>query len=275
MKLSKIQTIISNFLKEEKFIKSARIYGSSLYSPRNIFDIDVALMISSNSGIVNHSIYEKLCKIRKRLCDVIKADIDIVPHTKDEIKDVNSTLWHPRYHPSLTFGRDIKGRFPVPKSSLPPSIFKKRVNLASYNLYDTRAVTRRQALRFLKGESARIFIAKIAHGPGNALTKLSLEKRSSYKVNPSDIKQSFKIFESVYKIDSKEALIYIKESEDMVFSKEGKLSFKRALNLLSWYELLVAKALGNNDAELRKFLDKLGKINPSITKALWEYVNKN
>lgn len=265
MKLSDIVTRLSKIIRKEKFIKSALIYGSSLYS-EDVIDLDVAIIIPSSCGIVNHSVYRRLYKTRGRLCKLFGIDIDLVPHTIDEMKDINSPLWHPRYNPSLVFGRNIKGKFYIRPLSRP-------TNPASFILHDTRTIARRQVIRSLKGEEARIFLAKLAHGPGNALTYLSFRGGKKYDLDPSNIKQAFEAFDIRYKLDSKEALSYIEDSKKILL-KTGKLPIKKALNILSWYELLVMVVLNHSSDELKKFLKRLRKNNISTCKALWKICQK-
>jgi len=265
MKLSNIISRLSKIIREEKFIKSARIYGSSLYS-EDVIDLDIAIMIPSSCGVVNHSIYKRLYKTRRRLCSLFGIDVDLIPHTADEIKDINSPLWHPRYNPPLIFGRNIKSKFYI------RPLFKP-TNPASFILHDTRTIARRKVIRSLKGEEARIFLAKLAQGPGNALTYLSFCEGKKYDLDPSNIKQAFKTFDTRYGLDSKEALSYIENSKKILL-KTGKLPMKRALNILSWYELLVQMVLNRNSNDLKRFLKKLRKIDSSITKALWETCQK-
>lgn len=105
MKLSTIIPIIHQVIKRESFIKAGRIYGSSLYLDDNLIDVDIAIVVPSICGIVKHSVYKRLFKIRKRLCNLCGVDIDLIPHTIDEVIDTNSPLWHPRYNPSLIFGK--------------------------------------------------------------------------------------------------------------------------------------------------------------------------
>ena len=265
MKLSDIVTRLSKIIRKEKFIKSALIYGSSLYS-EDVIDLDVAIIIPSSCGIVNHFVYRRLYKTRERLCKLFGIDIDLVPHTIDEMKDINSPLWHPRYNPSLVFGRNIKGKFPIRAVS-------RHISPASFILHDTRTIARRQVIRSLKGEEARIFLAKLAHGPGNALTYLSFCKGRKYDLDPSNIRQAFEEFDARYNLDSERILSYIEESKKILLNT-GKLSMKRALNILSWYELLVQVVLNHNSDELKKFLKRLRKTDTSITGALWKTCQK-
>lgn len=190
-----------------------------------------------------------LRKLRQRLCRTFKIDIDLVPHTIDEIKDINSPLWHPRYNPSLVFGKDIKGKFPIRPISYGQLSIRNRFNPTSFILHDTRTITRRQVIRSLKGEQARIFLAKLSHGSGNALTYISSCKKQKYSTDPSNIKQAFETFEPLYDINCKKILSYIQECKKII-TDTGGLPIKRALNILSWYELLVTNVL--NDKNLKK-----------------------
>lgn len=203
MKLINIIPRLTKIIEKEKLINAARVYGSSLYG-ESVVDLDIAIIIPSINGVVKHATYVRLHDLRKRLCKIFKADIDLVPHTVDEVQDINSPLWHPRYNPSLVFGRDIKGKFPIkPISYDQPNNF----NPASFILHDTRTITRRQAIRSLRGEEARIFLAKLSHGPGNALTYISSCRKREYKVDPSNTKLAFEIFGVEYDVNYKKMLL--------------------------------------------------------------------
>mgnify|MGYP001565594831 CR=1 FL=1 len=239
---------LEKIIKKEKLIKAARIYGSSLYA-EDIIDLDVAIIIPSINGIVDQSVYMHLRKLRKRLCRIFKIDIDLVPHTIDEIKDINSPLWHPRYNPSLVFGKDIKSKFPIKPILYGQLSVRNRFDPTSFILHDTRTITRRQAIRSLKGEQARIFLAKLSHGPGNALTYISSCKKQKYSIDPSNAEQAFKMFEPLYNINCKKYYHIIQECKKVI-TDTGELPIKRALNVLSWYELLVMSVF--NDKKLKK-----------------------
>lgn len=146
MKLNDIVSKLRKIIKREKLIKAARIYGSSLYADlyvENIIDLDIAIIIPSVNGIVDQSVYMHLYKLRKKLCHIFKIDIDLVPHTIDEIKDINSPLWHPRYNPSLVFGMDLKGKFPIKPILYGQLSVRNRFDPTSFILHDTRTITRR------------------------------------------------------------------------------------------------------------------------------------
>jgi predicted nucleotidyltransferase len=106
---------ISEILGPEKSVLSARVYGSFLYGNSSA-DLDMAIMAKSNSGFVDISTYQRLLQLRYKLCRTIDLDVDLIPHTEDEVTERGSTLWNPRYHPSLKFGLDVKNSFPVPET---------------------------------------------------------------------------------------------------------------------------------------------------------------
>lgn len=244
--------IISRSFKKLNFIESAKVYGSFLYSKDSI-DCDIAVMVHSKNSIVDQSIYKQLRKLRHKLSTLLKIDVDIVPHTADEVKNTKSPLWSPKNNPSLSFGVDIKNKFPVPDFSSICSLSLTAANGALFLLQENRTILRRQVLRSIKNEEMRIFIAKISHGPGNTLTYLSLKNKGSYKTDPSNTLQSFKAFDAVYNLDSRRVLTYIKKSKQII-SKNGQLPLHRALKILSWYETLTATVLNNKPFLLRNFL---------------------
>jgi len=112
MKKELIFKKVTDSINKCKHILSARIYGSWLHDA-NTIDLDIAVMIKSKDGIVDSSVYRYLRNFRSGLAKSTNCDIDLVPHTLDEVEDLNSPLWYPRYNPSLIFGENIKGIFPI------------------------------------------------------------------------------------------------------------------------------------------------------------------
>jgi len=225
-------------LEEESEISSAKIYGSSLLRWEGTPDVDIAIMVNSVGGVIETEVYKRLRKIRKDLCEMTGCDVDLVPHTEDEVDYPNSPLHNARYYPSLVNGIDIKGSFPLPE----------KVNLlqdtAAYVLEDNRTVTRRQLLRENGQSNWRIFISKLIHGPGNAVNYLYFHKRFPLMVNPSDLDQCFKAYDEVFLIDSQEIRRRLEDGSGKV--KDGTFEFEEGLYILNWYELLVRKVLYGN-----------------------------
>ncbi len=233
-KTSKRVKVISKSLSKETSIISARVYGSSLYA-NDYEDLDVAVMVPSKHWVVQKETYQNLLQLRKELNNKVGIDIDLIPHTMDEIKINSSPLWNPRYHPSLKFGIDVKAHFPVPKKVNP------KQDASIYVLLDNRTITRRQVLMESGPENWRIFIAKLIHGPGNVLTYFALQNNTEYKASPSDIETTFSVFDSLYATNSQKILRSFSRAKELI--KRGSFSFKHAVELLQWYERLVSRAL--------------------------------
>lgn len=216
-------------------ILSARVYGSWLYDEESV-DVDIAVIIPSHYGIVESNVYRIIKNLRKKLCKQTECDIDLVPHTIDEITNINSPLWYPRYNPSLVFGKDIKGQFivePTYNKKADPSSFSDFVGRAAYVILDNRTVCRRQMVRSFNRGEARIFVSKLLHGPGNALTYHSYSNGSEYLCPPSDMAASFENFDKIYGVDSTSAMQFLEQCKKSIF-------FNDALKLMLWYEHIVA-----------------------------------
>ena len=242
---SEILRIIKEGLDECDYVLSARIYGSWLHGEA-MEDVDVAVMIPSvNGGVVDEHVYRELKNLRENLNVKLNRDVDLIPHTMDEIDDLRSTLWYPRYNPSLVSGRTVKGKFLIDESS------KKGVSfgfedLTAYILYDNRTICRRQLLRTLEEEQGRIFVSKLLHGPGNALTYYSCRNKVGYLCSPSDLVQSFKIFDEIYNVDSEPAFKFLS-------SCKKEINFEKAVNLMSWYENLLLIVLKGEESSIRNY----------------------
>jgi hypothetical protein len=173
------------------FIKSAIVYGSSLLNPESR-DIDVAIFIESQGGVVDSEHYDNLYNIRRDLIEATGYDIDFVPHTFDELQDSISPIFNPRYNPSMVNGKSIKGNLQVSKS-LEANL--KMSDFSRYVLLDNRTITRRQLCRSLKKEELSIFLSKLEHTPGNILTYRSIKSGVEYITNPSNVDDAVSILE--------------------------------------------------------------------------------
>jgi len=226
--------IVRDVLSDYECIVAAKVYGSWLYNEQSV-DVDIALLVQSLDGVVLEIDYRTLKKLRRILGQATKCDIDLVPHTYDELELLTSPLWYPRYNPSLIFGSDIKGEFPVKSITSKKKKFTF-ADLTMYVLLDNRTICRRQLIRSLTVQEARIFVSKLLHGPGNALTYHACVNHVPYEIPPSDITGCFHLFDDIYKVDSAPALSFLNQC------KKG-INFTQALQLMRWYEHLVVLVL--------------------------------
>ncbi len=242
-------------IEKSKDILSARIYGSWLHSEKSI-DLDICVMIPSDEGIVEPDVYRHLKAEREKLSHNSGQDVDLVPHTLDEISDARSDLYHPRYNPSLVCGQDIKSKVGINSVSDKGDHFTY-ADLAVHVLLDNRTVCRRQIIRSLNAAEGKIFASKLLHGPGNALTFYSCKQKAPYLVSPSDLQTSLKMFDRVYKVDSGPANIFLS-------SCKKELSPDKAPVLLKWYEHLVALVLhdeGKYNQAYQEYCLEIGHLN--------------
>lgn len=244
-------------IRKEPVVVAALAYGSSLYGADNFVDIDVAFIIPSRLGIVEPSVYRRLRLLRKTCLVLGKSDIDIVPHTRDELDDSASSLWSPKHYPSLFCGLAIKGSLPIRRLTKKDRTLPVRITHARMILHETRTITRRQIVRSteLPGEM-RIYLSKLLHGPGNALTYLAECKGRDLDVDPSNIPVAFARLDSVLKTDSTDILRYFANCKKFL-TDHGRLPLNRALNLLRWYECLMSTVLGLDRGALKRYLSQL------------------
>lgn len=230
----KILKQVRDTLQETDCISSARIYGSWLYNEQSV-DMDIAVMVHSEFGVVNPDCYESLRELRTSLCRQTGQDIDLVPHTDDEFADRNSPLWYPRYNPSLVFGCNLKGDFRIVPISTSVHSFSF-ADLTAYVLYDNRTICRRQLVRSFHREEGRIFVSKLLHGPGNALTYQACKHGMDYTTPPSNLEGCFDAFDRIYGVDSLLAIAFLQ-------SCRQSINFERGALLMNWYKNLVNVAL--------------------------------
>ncbi len=220
---------IKEILQEISCISSARLYGSWLYNELSV-DMDIAIMVQSSFGVVDIKHYRVLRDLRCSLSTNIGQDIDLVLHTDDEFADRNSPLWYPRYNPSLVFGRDIKGTFRVTPISTATHTFSF-ADLTAYVLHDNRTICRRQLVRSFNGEEGRIFVSKLLHGPGNALTYQACKHKMDYTIPPSNLEGCFEAFDRFYGVDSMPAITFLSD-------RKMSVDFNHGVLLMNWYESL-------------------------------------
>lgn len=211
-------------------IEHARVYGSWLYNQQSV-DMDVAVIVRSKSGVIQDQDYRTLRELRLSLCEKTSQDIDLVPHTDDEFIDRNSPLWYPRYNPSLVFGRNLKGSFQISSISTSMHSFSF-ADLTAHVLHDNRTICRRQLIRSLRSKEGRIFVSKLFHGPGNALTYHACRNRVDYTIPPSDLEGCFDAFDRLYGVNSLTAI-------DFLDRCKKSLDQEKAYLLMNWYEHLM------------------------------------
>jgi predicted nucleotidyltransferase len=225
-----ILQLVRNALQETDCVLSAKVYGSWLYNEKTV-DMDIAVMVKSDFSTIIPDHYQKLRDLRTILCEKTGQDIDLVPHTEDEFFDRNSPLWYPRYNPSLVFGLSLKGAFEITPISTSNHVFSF-ADLTAYVLYDNRTICRRQLIRSFNGEEGRIFVSKLLHGPGNALTYYACRLKARYVLSSSNLKECFNIFDQTYGVDSSPAVKFL------VMCKKS-IDFERGIALMNWYESLL------------------------------------
>ena len=231
-------------------ILTAQAYGSWLYNGHSV-DVDIAAVVPSCAGVVDPGVYVRLRLLRQQLSEMWLCDVDLVPHTEDEFCDLRSPLWYPRYNPSLVFGVTLNGDFPIQPVYDRPAMFEFS-DLTAYVLYDNRTICRRQLVRSLDGESGRIYVSKLLHGMGNALTYHSCSNKVPYLCSPSDLTQNQLRFDEVFGVCSNRARQFF------VACKEN-LDFEHALLLMSWYENLVNLVIKGQEYQgaYQSFCDQL------------------
>lgn len=200
------------------------------YTTNNLL-IWMAVIVRSEFGVVNPQDYRALRELRLSLCEKTGQDIDLVPHTDDEFVDRNSPLWYPKYNPSLVFGQNLKGDFRISAVSTSAHSFSF-ANLTAYVLHDNRTICRRQLVRSFRDEEGRIFVSKLLHGPGNALTYHACKSKSNYTLPPSNLEECFDAFDRLYGVNSLPAIDFLRRCKE-------SLDQEKAYMLMNWYEHMV------------------------------------
>jgi len=233
-KREQILSQVQSALQKTECVSSARVYGSWLYNEQSV-DMDIAVMIRNEFGVISSQHYHVLHELRILLCEKTKQDIDLVPHTDDEFTDRNSPLWYPRYNPSLAFGIDLKNHFQIVSISTSTHSFSFS-DLAAYVLHDNQTICRRQLIRSFNGEEGRIFVSKLLHGPGNALTYQACKNKLDYSIPPSNLDGCIELFDRIYRVNSLMAVAFLRKCKESI-------DFESGILLMNWYENLVDMVL--------------------------------
>ena len=234
--------MIREELQELDFIETAILYGSSVKN-RTSRDIDIAVIFKGNNGVIPAYQYKLLYDLRNRISRETGFDIDLVPHTNDELTDKISPLYNPRYNPAISKGILLKGNSLI--NEITEETFKMS-DIARYVLLDNRTITRRQLIRSLKREEFDIFLSKLGHTPGNILTYRAILNGVPYFSNPSDLDESARILDLQNKDHFCEIFIKkIKELKSIVKNKEipynESLMFSKACEIMNDFEFIVSK----------------------------------
>lgn len=238
MKLSEYKQAILRFvteaLQEMDFIIAAGVYGSWLHHD-NSNDIDIALIIDSKHGVVNPECYYLLKEYRQSISREINQDVDLVPHTEDELDDLCSPLWYPKSNPSLCYLYPLIGNINLKSISVVKQIWQVQ-DLAAFIIHENRTVCRRQLTRHINGESGRIFVSKMLHGAANALTYYSCRGRAGFVGNPSNVDECLDRLDLYFDLDTSAA-------RNFLLSCKENLNYDRALQMMYWYEHLLGTVL--------------------------------
>ncbi len=233
---------IKSDLESLDFIDTAILYGSSVKS-RLSRDIDIAIIFKDNDGIIPAHQYKLLYDLRNRISKETGFDIDLVPHTNDELTDTISPLYNPRYNPAISKGILLKGNSLI--SEIKEETFKMS-DIARYVLLDNRTITRRQLVRSLKREEFDIFLSKLGHTPGNILTYRAILNGVPYFSNPSDLDESARILDSQNGDHFCKTFVKkIKKLKSIVKNKEipynESLMFFKACEIMNDFEFIISR----------------------------------
>ncbi len=222
---------ICSIVSEHNEVASSRIYGSWLTLDK-CSDMDIAILVKSAEGIISSEHVNSLKELRDRLTKESGAntDIDLVPHTEDELMDKCSPIWNPRQNPSLQFSLLLGGDFPVPVANQIETPYSV-ADLKIIQMHDARTICRRQILRSLTGERGRIFVSKLKHGAGDAIILKACKEHTPLLYGPSETDKCFTEFDNLYGVDSTNV-------RNLITNHLGGITHDDGLCLLKWYEAL-------------------------------------
>lgn len=219
--------LIVQGIQDSPQVQSALLYGSYLQRSESR-DCDIAAFVPSAAGVVHIEVYRALAELRRGLGELTGHDIDLVPHTLDELFDLRSTLHYPKVNPALCSARAIKGEIVIRPSSLRDQQFDY-ADLAVFALQDTRTLCRRQLVRTLEGEAGRIYVSKLSHAPVNAVNLHSYRQHEAFRPFPAEFWAGLGVFDEVYRTRSLGVA-------ELMARCRAELTFELGLQLMFWFE---------------------------------------
>ncbi len=195
---------IKERLSKNSFIYAAIYYGTSSVSLNEKEDLDLAIILNVDSEI-DLDYFIKLIKIRKELIEISHKDIDLIPHTLDEVIDNLSPLYNPRYNPPIVYGKILKGQI---KISVPSNILVKQSDILKSYISLDRTIIRRLICRDYSCSDNIVLINKIKKIAPNIINYLTIKNNINYyNIDENNIENNIEILDLIYKIPFKERLI--------------------------------------------------------------------
>lgn len=249
---------IKKKLKENTYIYAAIYYGTSSVSSNEREDLDLAIILNVDNEI-DLDCFIKLIEFRKELIEITHRDIDLIPHTLDEVMDQLSPLYNPRYNPPLTYGTILKGNI---KINMTDNISIKQSDiLKSYILLD-RTIIRRLICREYSHSDNIVFINKIKKTIFNIINYLSIKNGINYyNINEDNIEKNIEILDLIYRSSFKEKLpklfSIIKSDNFKELPESEKYKFKIAIGTISEE---IFKSFFTKEIDLYKFDTRIKTI---------------
>ncbi len=172
-------SIIRNVFNALDFIKTAIVYGTNAKEINPDNDLDIAVVLEEAS-VIPAETFQKLFHIRKKLQEFYKVDIDLVPHTLDELeKNTISPLTYPHNSPALAFGIPLKGELPNIYKLIDVNHKVSNADLLKFHLSLDRATIRRFACKKCTPKEKQVFLNKLSSIPQTIINIQALISNTS------------------------------------------------------------------------------------------------
>ncbi|MFA8298718.1 MAG: hypothetical protein ACEPOV_00995 [Hyphomicrobiales bacterium] len=250
------RSIIIEEIRSFEIISDAIIYGSSNYVDYP-GDYDIFILVPTKFGMMNKASLKQLKEFKEYLAKIIEYDIDFVPHSEEELYDYASPVYNPRHNPSLVYGHTIKGNI---KINQPEAKVFSYADLTKYVILDNRHVTRRQILRPFYVPAANLFLSKLGHLFGNALSYLAFSRGEKYMVNPSDLYVCAGLIEKMLPINCVPYQEYVRALRRELAGMNSESAFDSMSKVLNWYELFTFYLFYATEEEKPMIIEQLDSV---------------
>jgi hypothetical protein len=225
-------SIIQEFFKDKDEVMSVIAYGTFIETGMES-DLDICVILNKKNSL-SAADFKSLSAYRNALIGLTGKDIDLVPHSLDELAPNSLTpLTYPWHNPSLALGRILKGTISIPQCVTMKDLIFTHSDTAKYHLLLDRTLIRRAACREGTDRDNDIILNKIRRLPYNIINYLSITSGHEYmNLDPDNYIGNLSIIKDVCKLKSTSLSFGFNQAvslNDKVFKQLGPIEQKQLI----------------------------------------------
>ncbi len=241
---------IKKFFSDKLYVRYAIAYGTLVETGVDA-DLDICLILDSKVSFSSED-FMKLTQYRNSLVKELNKDIDLIPHSLDELDfEVLTPLTYPWNNPSLVHGEILKGDLSIPQSINIENKKFTQTDVAKYHLLLDRTLIRRSVCREGDSLDEDVFFNKIKQLPYNIVNYLSTASgEKCLKLDPNNYEENLKLLRLICEIKDTDKLAFsFKKAsfQTMTINKQNK--FKCSVG--QFVDELIETALSQDLSQLR------------------------